>query len=74
MKYLRFGEPPVWKDAIEGGTSVLRLTAMPVFRQQANLRSQLERAAVSVSNNIAERFERELEEFRKELHRVQGER
>ncbi len=34
------------------------MTEKPAFRRQRSLRDQLERAAVSVSNNIAEGFER----------------
>ncbi|MGH9959970.1 MAG: four helix bundle protein [Pyrinomonadaceae bacterium] len=34
------------------------LTARPVFRRYRGVRDQIERASVSVSNNIAEGFER----------------
>jgi len=34
------------------------MTARPEFRRQHSLRDQLERAALSISNNIAEGFER----------------
>jgi four helix bundle protein len=34
------------------------MSAQPAFRRQRSLRDQLERAALSVSNNIAEGFER----------------
>src|SRR5262245_13029471 len=58
MKYERFEDLPVWKDAIELAVQVYALTADETFKGQASLRDQLERAAVSVSNNIAEGFER----------------
>ena len=58
MKYNRFEELPVWKAAIELAVGVFALTAKPTFKSYASLRNQLERAAVSVSNNIAEGFER----------------
>lgn len=58
MKYSRFEELPVWKDAIELAVRVYALTAQPPFKGNYSLRDQLERAAVSVSNNIAEGFER----------------
>jgi four helix bundle protein len=58
MKYERFEDLPVWKDAIELAVQVYGLTADDCFKGQASLRDQLERAAVSVSNNIAEGFER----------------
>jgi four helix bundle protein len=58
MKYNRFEELPVWQAAIELAVGVFALTVKPAFRRYASLRNQLERAAVSVSNNIAEGFER----------------
>lgn len=58
MKYNRFEELPVWKAAIELAEGVFALTVRPTFKRCASLRNQLERAAVSVSNNIAEGFER----------------
>jgi four helix bundle protein len=58
MKYNRFEELPVWKDAIELAVGVFALTAKPIFRRRYSVRDQLERAAMSVSNNIAEGFER----------------
>ena len=58
MKYNRFEELPVWKAAIELAVGIFSLTAKPTFKSYASLRNQLERAAVSVSNNIAEGFER----------------
>jgi four helix bundle protein len=58
MKYNRFGELPVWRAAIEVAVSAYKLTTKSEFKGQYSLRDQLERAAVSVSNNIAEGFER----------------
>jgi four helix bundle protein len=58
MKYNRFEELPVWKAAIELAVRVFALTTKSEFRIYASLRNQLERATVSVSNNIAEGFER----------------
>jgi four helix bundle protein len=58
MKYNRFEELPVWKAAIDLAVGVFALTANPAFKSYASLRNQLERAAVSISNNIAEGFER----------------
>ncbi|HXM49861.1 MAG TPA: four helix bundle protein [Pyrinomonadaceae bacterium] len=58
MKYNRFEELPVWKAAIELAVGVFALTGKPTFKSYASLRNQLERAAVSISNNIAEGFER----------------
>src|SRR5712671_855686 len=58
MKYNRFEELPVWKAAIELAVGVFALTAKTCFRGHSGTRNQLENAAVSVSNNIAEGFER----------------
>jgi four helix bundle protein len=58
MKYDRFERLPVWRAAIELAATVYALTEKPQFRRQYSLRDQIERAAVSVSNNIAEGFER----------------
>ncbi len=58
MKYNRFEELPVWKDAIELAIRIFDLTSRPEFQGHYGLKDQLERAGVSVSNNIAEGFER----------------
>ncbi len=58
MKYSRFEELPVWKAAIELGVAVYTFTASSAFKSRYSLKDQLERAAVSVSNNVAEGFER----------------
>ena len=58
MKYSRFEQLPVWKAAIELAVQIYKLTAAPRFKGRFSLRDQIERATVSVSNNIAEGFER----------------
>ena len=58
MKYERFEELPVWNSAIDLARRVYALTRDRFFTQPGDLRSQLRRAALSVSNNIAEGFER----------------
>ncbi len=58
MKYDRFEELPVWQAAIKLGVATYALTSDEAFRGQRSLRDQIERAAVSVSNNVAEGFER----------------
>ncbi len=58
MKYERFEQLPVWQAAMELGRRVYTLTENPAFKNRYSLRDQIERAAVSVSNNIAEGFER----------------
>ncbi len=58
MRYKRFEDLPVWKEAIELGVAAFALTAHAQFKSKPRLRDQFESAAVSVSNNIAEGFER----------------
>lgn len=58
MKYERFEQLPVWQAAIDLAAAVYAMTETPQFRRRYSLRDQTERAAVSVSNNIAEGFER----------------
>ena len=58
MKYKSFEDLPVWQAAIELARRTYAMTEHQAFRGHAGLRDQLERAALSVSNNIAEGFER----------------
>ncbi len=58
MKYCRFEELPVWRAGIELAVSTYAMSKAPAFRHEHSLRDQIERAAVSVSSNIAEGFER----------------
>ena len=58
MKYSRFADLPVWNDAIAFGVKIFALTSRSDFKPYRSIRDQIERAAMSVSNNIAEGFER----------------
>ena len=58
MRYQRFEDLPVWNAAIDLAVQVYELTSKPHFTSRYSLKDQIERAAVSVSNNIAEGFER----------------
>lgn len=58
MKYERFEDLPVWRDAIELAVRIYNLTKDRFFSQPGDLHGQLRRASLSVSNNIAEGFER----------------
>jgi four helix bundle protein len=58
MKYRQFEDLPVWRDSAELARLMFEFTALDQFRRHPGLRDQLERAALSVSNNIAEGFER----------------
>lgn len=58
VKYERFEDLPVWKVALDLAVRVYAVTRNRFFSQPGDLRDQLRRAALSVSNNIAEGFER----------------
>ncbi|MBI5739148.1 MAG: four helix bundle protein [Nitrospirae bacterium] len=58
MTYERFEDLPVWKAAIELAEKIYAMTERQQFRRKYSLRDQIERAALSVSNNVAEGFER----------------
>ncbi len=58
MKYERFEDLPVWQAAADLAAKLILWTAHPWFRGQGDVKSQLQRASLSVSNNIAEGFER----------------
>ena len=58
MRYKRFEDLPVWNDAIELAVQVYALTSRPEFKGHWSLKDQIERSSVSVSNNMAEGFER----------------
>ena len=57
-KYTKFEDLPVWKEAAQLYNRVLDLLEEPGVPLTPGFRNQLDRAALSVSNNIAERFER----------------
>jgi four helix bundle protein len=58
MKYERFEDLPVWKDAVQFAVDVFLLTEDKSFHNKGDIANQLQRAALSISNNIAEGFER----------------
>jgi four helix bundle protein len=57
-KYQHFEELPVWQEAKRLYNVVLDLLEEPAVPLTPGFRNQLDRAALSVSNNIAEGFER----------------
>src|SRR5258708_23384204 len=58
MTYQRFEELPVWQRAAELYEAAEDLLENNRFKATRGFRDQLDRAALSVSNNIAESFER----------------
>jgi four helix bundle protein len=58
MKYSRFEELPVWQAASSLALRILALGEQLALRRRRSLRDQIERAALSILNNITEGFER----------------
>jgi four helix bundle protein len=58
MTYQRFEDLPVWQKAAELYERTEHLLENEAFHASRGFRDQLDRAALSVSNNIAEGFER----------------
>jgi four helix bundle protein len=58
MKYTRFEELPVWRDAIDLAETIYMLTQQETIHKKRSLCDQIGRAGLSISNNIAEGFER----------------
>jgi four helix bundle protein len=58
MKYSRFEDLPVWQTGMELSERVFEVTEDRAFSAKGDLRNQLQRAALSVPNNVAEGFER----------------
>lgn len=58
VKYGRFEDLPVWNAAAELGAFMIDWTDDPIFRGTGDLADQIQRATLSISNNIAEGFER----------------
>ena len=56
--YHRFEEVPVWQESIRLAEGVYKLTQQIGKRLSYSAKDQIERAALSVSNNIAEGYER----------------
>ena len=56
--YKQFEDLPVWQAAIDLAASIFDLTSHAAFKFRGDLVNQIRRAALSVSNNIAEGFER----------------
>ena len=58
MKYQRFEDLPVWKSAIDLAVKLYEQSSKGTFSLYSGLQGQIERATVSISNNIAEGFDR----------------
>jgi four helix bundle protein len=58
MKYENFEDVPVWQDAIDLSVRIFELTEDSAFLGKGDVANQIQRAGLSISNNIAEGFER----------------
>ncbi|HEX9251199.1 MAG TPA: four helix bundle protein [Ignavibacteriaceae bacterium] len=58
MKVISFEDLQVWKDSRILVKSIYQLTSDGKFSKDFGLREQIQRASVSIMNNIAEGFER----------------
>lgn len=56
--YQRFEDLPVWKKSAQLAAKLFEWTTHKSFRGKGDIANQLQRAVLSISNNIAEGFER----------------
>jgi four helix bundle protein len=56
-KIERFEDLDVWKEAVSIGVQIYNLTSSGNLAKDFAIKDQLRRAAISISNNIAEGFE-----------------
>ena len=57
-KYNRFEELPVWKLSKDLAVQIYKITSKGKINKDFGLKGQMQRAALSISSNIAEGFER----------------
>src|SRR5438045_5240805 len=58
MRYERFEDLPVWKTSIDFALRVFKLVEDRAFKGAGDLRDQVQRSSLSISQNVAEGFER----------------
>jgi four helix bundle protein len=58
MKYQKFEELPVWQLSFSLTKDIYNLTTNNKFNKDYSLKDQIRRAAISISSNISEGFER----------------
>ena len=54
MKYTRFEDLPVWQAGMTLAEKMFGLTEHKAFNYKGDLRNQLQRATLSICNNVAE--------------------
>ena len=73
MKVKSFEDLQVWNDARAFVKSIYELTSLDNFKKDYGLKDQIQRAAVSIMNNISEGYERDNnKEFRNFLGYAKG--
>lgn len=60
MKILKLEDMQVWQDARKFVKSIYKLTANIKLKKDYGLRDQIQKASISIMNNIAEGYEREI--------------
>ncbi len=58
MKYENFEDVPVWQVAVDLSVRIFEVTEDLAFQGKGDIANQIQRAGLSISNNIAEGFER----------------
>jgi four helix bundle protein len=56
-KIEKFEDLAIWKEAVSIGVDIYKLTSTGKLEKDFSSKDQLRRAAISISNNIAEGFE-----------------
>lgn len=56
--YSNFEDLPVWKEAKDLAVQIYRITREDKFKRDYSLADQIKRAALSISSNVAEGFDR----------------
>ena len=59
MVYKQFEDLPIWVDSRKLVHSIYKLTSKSKFSKDYGFKDQIQRAAISIMNNIAEGFERD---------------
>ncbi len=59
MKAKSFEDLQVWQDTRKFVKSIYELTSLDNFKKDYGFKDQIQRAAVSIMNNISEGFERD---------------
>jgi len=71
--YKNFEDLPIWKEAKDLAVQIYRITKEEKLKRDFGLSEQIRRAALSISSNIAEGFDRSYKkEFIKSLYIAKG--